>query len=112
VNKNTSRLKNNTGGVFMIIGIQRGLDGLKKKLEEKGYQVYFEDEYPYAIDAFIFNKSLTLPDMDYHDSPVLTASLEKIPCQSNKGVLLICSKNKSLEEIEEILNNRVYSPLF
>ena len=96
----------------MIVGIQRGLEGYKKRLEERGYRIYYEDEYNYPVDAYIYMTHPNIMDTDYDHGPTLTASIEKRSNHKHSGILLINALNKDIDQIEEILNNRVYSPLF
>lgn len=48
----------------MIISVQRGMDGIKSYLENKGYRVVYADEYPHPPDAYIYNdfSQYVLPD--------------------------------------------------
>ena len=78
----------------MIIGIQRGLEGLKEKLEERGYKVYYDDEYYQPVDAYIFNKRFNIPDIDYGDDLEIRSSIEKIPCHPNKVYFLYLQQIK------------------
>lgn len=96
----------------MVIAIQRGLEGLKEKLEQRGYRVYYEDEYTHPVDAYIYNNHSNIMDTDYDFGSALTSSIEKRYNHNHRGVLLISAKNKNIEQIEQIINNRVYSPLF
>ncbi|WP_058486384.1 YkuS family protein [Defluviitalea phaphyphila] len=96
----------------MIIGIQRGLEGIKEKLEERGYKVVYEDEYNYPVDAYIYIDHPNWMEENNSIGVVLTSSVQKRAKHKHNGILFINGKNKSIDEIEQIINNRVYSPLF
>ncbi|NLM13227.1 MAG: hypothetical protein GX209_05735 [Epulopiscium sp.] len=96
----------------MIVAIARGLEGFKEKLEQRGYQVVYEDEYSYPVDAYIYINHPNWMEFSDEIRPELTSSIEKRSQHKHQGVLIINAQNKSIDEIEQILNNRVYSPLF
>jgi len=96
----------------MVVAIARGLEGIKEKLEQRGYQVVYEDEYPYPVDAYIYINHPNWMELSDEIRPELTSSVEKRSNHKHHGVLIINAQNKSIDEIEQILNNRVYSPLF
>ncbi|WP_069650885.1 YkuS family protein [Caloranaerobacter ferrireducens] len=89
------------------IAIQKGLDDLKNSLKSKGYEVYDINENK-EVEAIIYMADgYSIPYMDRFIS--MDAGFE---IDRNKEVLLINATGKTLEEIEYIINNRLYSPLF
>ena len=100
------------GGVFMIVAIERGLEGFKEKLEQRGYQVVYHEDYSYPVDAYIYMNHSNWMEVNEDLWPELTSSVEKRSKHKLHGVLMINAQNKSIDQIEQILNNRVYSPLF
>lgn len=96
----------------MIVAISKGLEGFKEKLEQRGYEVVYEEEYPYPVDAYIYTNHRDWLELNDDIRPELTSSIEKRSNHKHQGILLINAQNKSIDQIEQILNNRVYSPLF
>lgn len=84
----------------MVIAVERGLNDIKKHLEFKGYTVVDGYSYRGAIDAYVYeNMGFSVID-DFN-------SYSQNSAQS-AGVLIVNAKNKSPEEIADILKNRVY----
>lgn len=83
----------------MIICVSDELRGIKDELINRGYNVVSNTSAP--CDVIICN--------------LKNGGLINLNVQSNvrrEGTLIIDSGSKSIEEIEYILNNRVYSSLF
>ncbi|NMA82666.1 MAG: hypothetical protein GX962_02235 [Epulopiscium sp.] len=97
----------------MIIGIQRGLDQLKEQLKERGYYIVEVDQYRHPIDAYVY--TATQADGILENLAVTNqvyTGPEPYDSQSSMGVLMVNAYNKTVEEIEQILRERVYTPLF
>lgn len=84
----------------MKISIEDQLAHLKNGLIELGYEVYnFSDNI--SSEAYIYSEKNTgLHNLNNSITP------------DSNGALLIDADGKSLSEIQDILNNRLYSPLF
>lgn len=93
----------------MIIAIEKGLEEIKNELEARGYKIFYIGERHLA-DAIIYKSRNGHQCFQVNKSPIMSLSSNKV--MDSKGVLLINSENKRIEEILEILENRTYSPLF
>lgn len=91
----------------MVVAITHDLEYLKAPLSTQGHKVVYLGSYDYPIDAMIFENFS--PNISY-------ISNNNIPTNADDtfsyGVLMINAKNKSIEEISQILKTRLYSPLF
>lgn len=92
------------GGFEMVVAIQRGLEGIKIKLAEKGYHVVYYDEYPHPIDAYIYigysnDVGYSNANMHYSISNVSHSSSPRHP-----GVLQINAQYRSFHEINRLLS--------
>lgn len=92
----------------MIIAVQKGLESLKKELENRGYEVFYIGEHKTA-DAILYNEVDTYPYYEVNNLSSVTASNDM---NHAYGALLLNVTNKSTEEILSILERRTYSPLF
>lgn len=89
------------------IAIQEGLNDLKNSLESKGYEIYDINENK-EVEAIIYMADgYNIPYMDRFIN-----MNEGFDMNRNQEVLLINATGKTLEEIEYIINNKLYSPLF
>ncbi|KPU26751.1 hypothetical protein TR13x_08765 [Caloranaerobacter sp. TR13] len=89
------------------IAIQKGLDDLKNNLKSRGYEVYDINENK-EVEAIIYMADgYSIPYIDSFISMDTGFEINR-----NKDVLLINATGKTLEEIEYIINNKLYSPLF
>lgn len=94
--------------VFIIIAVQKGLDNLKEGLRHRGYEVVDAENYKYPIDAIIYEgNSFQISYISHNNMPVMSTG-----GRTNYGVFMINSLGKSLDEIEDMLKTRYYSPLF
>ncbi|MGH4051696.1 MAG: YkuS family protein [Clostridium sp.] len=85
----------------MVIWISKELEYLQDQLNKRGYTVVNNSDYNTSCDAIICN----LKD----------SGLKSLNMQSNikrEGTLIIDIGSKTIEEIEYILDNRVYSSIF
>lgn len=83
----------------MKISIQDNLSNLQEYLKDKGYKIYKLSENTVS-DVYIYSNS----------GEGLLEITNKV-MGSFEGSFLIDAHNKSFEEIENIINRRVYSPL-
>ena len=94
--------------VFIIVAVQKGLEGLKQDLLDRGYEVVDAGTYKYPIDAIIYyGSSLQMSYISGNNMPEAGDGV-----RSNYGVLMINSDGKNIEEIDLMLKTRCYSPLF
>ena len=84
----------------MVIAVERGLNDIKRHLEYKGYTVVDGYSYRGAIDAYVY-ENMGFSAVDDFNSYSQGSS-------QALGVLIVNAKNKSPEEITEILEKRVY----
>lgn len=84
----------------MVIAIERGLNDIKRHLEYMGYTVVDGYSYRGAIDAYVY-ENMGFSAVDDFNSYSQTSS-------QASGVLIVNAKNKSPQEIAEILEKRVY----
>lgn len=88
--------------------MQNGLDKIKSELIKRGYDVVNAENYNYPIDAIIYEgNSFQISHISRNNMPEMGTGT-----RANYGVLLINSFGKSIDEIEDMLKNRYYSPLF
>ena len=88
------------GGFIMVICVSEELNYIKDELINRGYNVV-SNTNSMLCDAIICN--------------LKNGGLIGLNAQNNvkrEGTLIIDSGSKSVDEIEYILNNRVYSSLF
>jgi hypothetical protein len=91
------------------IAIDHGLEHLKAELQKRGYVVETADEITGGISAYIYN-DLTLDDKDTEKT-----ALKKILTAADKAdsdYLLVRAGDKNTDEIIDIIEHRLYSPLF
>ena len=96
-----------------IIAISKSLHGLKANLENLGYEVIFDDEIKTPVDVYIYVKDGSQPTL-YSTNQMLSnvAFSDPFAMSQHVGTLLINGKDKSVEEIQYIIENKVYSPIF
>jgi hypothetical protein len=103
-----------SGGVFMIVAVQRGLENIKELLRDRGYDVVTLGEYNYPIDAIVYTgQGLEASYISNNNFPhLISHTIGYDRTDRSYGVLMINATNKSIEEIDYMLKNKVYSPLF
>ena len=92
----------------MVIAIQRGLENIKDELESRGNEVFYIGENRMA-DAILYKEVDTYPYYEVNNLP--SAPGASIGGNTAYGALLINITNKSMEDIVQMLEKRVYSPL-
>lgn len=89
------------------IVVQEGLDNIRNELNGFGYEVVDINENK-NIEAIVYMADGY--DIEYHNNLVNMNS--GINMTNNKGTILINATGKTSEEIDKIIKNRIYSPLF
>ncbi|HZK34319.1 MAG TPA: YkuS family protein [Bacillota bacterium] len=90
------------------IAVDKGLDKLKYALEEKGYLVETADELSGEISAYIYNDKFPARPK----SNIKEKDLDLATQLADGGYLLIRAGGREPEQIIEIIEQRLYSPLF
>lgn len=90
--------------------VQEGLNYIKNELNNLGYEVVDIKDVNDGqnIDAIVYMADGH--DIEYHN--VLTNMNSGIDMEGNMGTILINAKGKTTKEIDSIIKNRIYSPLF
>lgn len=86
----------------MIVAVESTLGDLKKALKGYGYNVVDYELYNFPVDAIVY-ESIHLKPCSKHN--FLSENLRS-------GILMIYAKNKTIDEIDNILRTRTYSSLF
>ncbi|RKD31672.1 YkuS family protein [Thermohalobacter berrensis] len=88
------------------IAVQGHLNEIKENLIRRGYEVFDINENR-DVEAIIYMS-------DGHEIPYYgqVTNMDQGEDMTGKGAILINANGKSIEEIEYIINNRIYSPLF
>lgn len=89
------------------IAIQKGLENIKGRLESLGYEIVNINSGESA-DAIIYMADGH--DISYYNQMINMDTGEDM--STNNGTLLINATGKTIEEIDYMINNRLYSPLF
>lgn len=111
MNKKLSRKDNIIrilGGFFMtkIVAVQNGLNDIKKELEDMGYIIVDMDSED--AEAIIYMR----PDKEI---PYISSSINmntKFDFERQSGAILINAEGRTIEDIDRIIKNRIYTPLF
>ncbi|MDD3612685.1 MAG: YkuS family protein [Caldicoprobacterales bacterium] len=90
------------------IAVDKGLDNIKAELEKKGYLVEFADDITGDIAAYIYKDSFYPIPRQEGD----TRKTDKNKPASQSNVLLVRAQDKDPDQIADILERRLYSPLF
>lgn len=92
----------------MVVAVQSGLENIKKELKKRGFEVVDLETYNYPIDAIVYEgNSFQISHISRNNMPEMNSGL-----RANYGVFIINSLGKSIDEIEDMLESRYYSPLF
>lgn len=84
----------------MVIAIEKTLNNLKAKLENAGYIVEDAETYKGAVDAYVYENNGFFRNGTMNN--ILQNSTNDI------GILMVNAKNKTAEEVMDILNRRIY----
>ncbi len=82
--------------------VQNGLENIKKGLEKLGYEVVKIDESD-RVDAIIYIANGY--DTSFYN-------LMNVNNDKNRNILLINASGKTINQIDNMIKNRLYSPLF
>lgn len=88
----------------MVVAIEKGLDTIKDYFQNKGYQVVTPDSTQ-MYDAVIYET------LHFSRIPPAARTTAKAGYDTG-GVLLICARNKTPQEIETMLCQKAYCNLF
>lgn len=92
----------------MVVAIEKDLLYLKDELKKRGFDVVDLEYYNYPIDAIIYEgNSYQISHVSRNNMPEASMST-----RSNYGVFIINALGKSVDEIQDMLEHRSYSPLF
>lgn len=83
----------------MKVALQKGFPKLKKQLTVMGYDVVDYGDYKYPVDAIIY-KGVMMSVVNASDASV------------QNSVLLVDANGKNAAQISEILQRKLYTPLF
>lgn len=87
------------------LAIQQGLDNIKEGLINRGYDVYDLDENQ-EVEAIIYMADgYNIP----YENQMVSLRGEDI---GGKSAILVNATGKTIDEIDNIIKNKVYSPLF
>lgn len=90
------------------IALERGLEELKQALEERGYQTVYADAMDTPVSVYIYQEQHTLDQQSFHSS----FNNSMVSGSNLPGILLIQAKDKTIEQVIAMIENRLYSPLF
>lgn len=94
--------------VFLVVAVQSSLQNIKEELKKRGFDVVDLETYNYPIDAIVYEgNSFQISHISRNNMPEMNSGL-----RANYGVFIINSLGKSIDEIEDMLKSRYYSPLF
>ena len=94
----------------MNIVVDNGMEDLKAELEARGYHVFnIGDEV--VADAVLYKEKDSHPYYEVNNVQSTTSSTT-LGKNNAYGAILVNVNNKGIEEITNIINKRVYSPLF
>lgn len=92
----------------MVVAVEKELSDLKGALSERGFDVVSLEDYNYPIDAIVYEGSaFQISHISRNNMPESTMST-----RNSYGVFMINAAGKSVDEIEDMLKHRYYSPLF
>lgn len=86
----------------MIVAVQKELAQLARDLETEGIETVVYGEYNYPIDALVYvGASAGEPRSGNFSSG-----------KAAKGILCVNAQNKTARQVMEVLNKRLYEPIF
>ncbi len=92
----------------MVVAVQSSLQNIKEELKKRGFDVVDLETYNYPIDAIVYEgNSFQISHISRNNMPEMSSGL-----RTNYGVFIVNSLGKSIDEIEDMLKTRYYSPLF
>jgi len=92
----------------LVVAVQSSLQNIKEELKKRGFDVVDLETYNYPIDAIVYEgNSFQISHISRNNMPEMSSGL-----RTNYGVFIVNSLGKSIDEIEDMLKTRYYSPLF
>lgn len=91
----------------MVVAVEHYLKNIKNHLRERGYRVCDLETCREPVDAAVYREMSIL---DIPLAPEHFARFENGP--QSVGILLVCAENRTPEEVEQILQQKVYGHLF
>lgn len=95
----------------MVVAVEDGLEQISEALRKLGYTIVSYPDYGGVVDAFVYKESISSHIEEYQNISQMNA-MDEYNNINPHGVLIINANNKSINQIEQILKNRIYSPLF
>ena len=90
----------------MIVGIERGLEGIKNFLEGlQNYEIYYLDQYDGPMDAIVYNHNSSTSYFEHYQFESISNALED-NADITKGTLMIKATHKTPEDVKELLEAR------
>lgn len=89
------------------IAVQKELYDIKSSLINSGFEIY-DMEDGENVEAIVYMGDGD--DIPYNNQLISMSDGDNL--DDNQAAILINANGRSVEEIENIINNRVYSPLF
>lgn len=87
-------------GEDMVVAVQNELRHIAEYLRRVGFEVVSYETYSHPIDALV-----------YHGSAFSFSAIHSVPSHE-MGILLVCADGKTPQQIQKILEKKIYSPLF
>jgi len=81
------------------VALQKGFPRLKKQLIKMGYDVVDYGDYNYPVDAIVYKG-------------VMMSVINSADASIGSSVLLVDANGKNAAQISEILQRKLYTPLF
>lgn len=88
------------------IAVQDGLNDIKKELKKIGYTIVDMDSH--EAEAIVYLKT-------DETIPYISSSINmntKFDFERQSGAILINAEGRTIEDIDKIIKNRIYTPLF
>ena len=85
----------------MKISVENGLENIKDQLISKGYEIVPDNS---VADAYIYENTPI--------SAIPSANFSPISSLAENPILLICAKNRTIDEIELTLKQKTYNKIF
>jgi hypothetical protein len=92
--------------IALIVAVERSLHHIKDGLEEMGYDIVDLEENA-SSDAIVYYR-----DGQDHRSEEMSHNSFSSGASAVNGTFLVNAYDKSIDEIDQILKKRSYSPLF
>lgn len=87
-------------GEDMVVAVQNELRHIAEYLRKTGFEVVSYETYSHPIDALV-----------YHGSAFSFSAIHSVPSHE-MGILLVCADGKTPQQIQKMLEKKIYSPLF